>query len=169
MEVDHFVLNLSMQIILNFIVLLNTRMADLILPTYKPIMSLTFEKVFLGKKPKFEGSCRYSFEKGNSILFHISDSTYIYVGHAIVKFNTHKNEKILEYYSPIGKGDVPYPFAIGEKNTHFMIEPDYGPGFVSNEKLDFSKDLYSQIYGNMGDKEIPPTKIRSQTLHKRLW
>lgn len=138
-------------------------------PTYKPIMSLTFEKAFLGKKPKFDGSDRYSFEKGNSILFHINDSTYIYVGHAILKFNTRNNEKILEYYSPIGNSDVPYPFAIGEKNTYFMLEPGPGPGFVSNDKLDFSKNLYGQIYGHLGGKEIPPTKIRSQILHKRLW
>ncbi len=57
---------------------------------------------------------------GNSILIQINKHKYIFVGHEIYWFKT--DDEILDYDSPVGDSNVPYPVAIGEKNIYFMIE-----------------------------------------------
>jgi hypothetical protein len=41
-----------------------------------------------------------------------------------------------KYYSPVGNSDVPYPYAVGQKNSYFLIEKQY----VENKNLDLKKD-----------------------------
>ena len=51
-----------------------------------------------GHGPKFTG---------NSILLNIGDKRYVSIGWTIYEFST--KDQITEYYSPVGKSDVPYP------------------------------------------------------------
>jgi hypothetical protein len=44
---------------------------------------------------------------------------YLYLtGYEFFSFET--NDDITEFYAPIGNSDVPYPFAIGEKNAYIL-------------------------------------------------
>lgn len=83
------------------------------------------EEVFIGKSPKnkmteFSGGHGSNFD-GNSILLKMSDDKYIYIGESIFSFKP--LGKIVQYMSPVGNSDVPYPYAIDEeRNFYLMIE-----------------------------------------------
>ena len=55
---------------------------------------------------------------GNSILIKINDHKYVFVGWEIYSFET--NDVIIEYISPVGNNDVPYPIAIGNEYIYLM-------------------------------------------------
>jgi len=57
---------------------------------------------------------------GNSILVKITDNSYIFIGWEIYNFET--DDIILEYISPVGNNDVPYPIAIGTNFVYIMTE-----------------------------------------------
>ena len=109
----------------------------------KKILDINYTKLFLGdnllndskskKKGKFIG---------NSILIQTGKYKYVYVGTEIYSFET--KEDINKYYSPVGNSLVPYPYAVGESLTYFMLDKDTLP----NELLDLNKDAYGQFYGH---------------------
>lgn len=68
----------------------------------------------------FIGKTEYKDGKGNSLLIKLTDNKYVFIGEYIYEFNTDDN--IIKYMSPIGNNDIPYPYAIGEKNIYLMIE-----------------------------------------------
>jgi len=79
--------------------------------------------VFVGESPKndmtkFSGGYGKKF-KGNSILIKLSDKKYVFVGEVIYEFNS--LNKIVEYTSPVGNSDVPYPYAIDEENNYYLM------------------------------------------------
>jgi hypothetical protein len=87
-------------------------------------------KVFIGESPeneitKFSGGIKKEFV-GNSILLQIGKDSYVFIGRIIYEFSTN-DDQIIEYYSPVGNIDVPYPVAIGEKNIYFMLDLKYVP------------------------------------------
>lgn len=90
---------------------------------------------------------------GNSILIQISDHKYIYVGNIIYEFAT--DEKIIDYVSPVGNSDVPYPVAIGSDNVYFMLDKQ----FIKSQDLETpitvanAENLYSEFYGHIGSKK----------------
>lgn len=86
--------------------------------------------------------------KGNTILVQTAPHRYTYIGHTIYSFDTGADE-ILEYYSPIGNNDVPYPYAVGRDNVYFLLDKKRVPV----EHLDVTKDGYTQFY-----QEIPAGK-----------
>jgi hypothetical protein len=108
----------------------------------KSIYHTRYKVIFIGenKAPDREW---IKEDKGNSILLHVSGSTYVYIGSDILSFQTHDGEKIKRYYSPIGNSDSPYPYAIGEHHTYFMLDMETLP----NEFLDLKIDGYGQFYG----------------------
>ena len=148
------------------------------------------KKIFIGKSvknemTKFSGGYGKSFD-GNSILLNLSKNKYVYIGESIYSFET-KNDKILEYHSPVGNNDVPYPVAVGEKYVYFLIENCYLP---KTEFEDFPKKYrwddhaYSKLYGsNEFEVEGKTLKQRRKnnlehkckklpkrkTIQKRLW
>ena len=85
-------------------------------------------KVFIGKSKLNEITKRsgmYGREfNGNSILIHVTDNKYIYIGNQIFSFDL-TNDSILKYHSPIGNSDVPYPIIIGKVNVYFMLDLVY--------------------------------------------
>ena len=91
--------------------------------------------------------------KGNSILIQISNHCYIHIGSEIYSFNT--IDKILDFISPVGPNDVPYPVAYGEKYIYFMLDKNY----INKEELDTpitvdnAFEIYREFYGHIGSKK----------------
>ena len=56
---------------------------------------------------------------GNTILVKLSDKRYIYIGDGISEFTS--LHKIVDYQSPVGNNDVPYPYAIDEKDNYYLM------------------------------------------------
>jgi hypothetical protein len=89
------------------------------------ILSFDVKKCFIGNSPKndmtlFSGGYGKKFY-GNSILLHIKDNEYVYIGSEIYSFQS--NGEIIKYVSPVGNSDVPYPYAIDKNNNiYLMIE-----------------------------------------------
>lgn len=107
---------------------------------------------------------------GNSILIEIGKGHYIYVGDGIYSFETHNNEQIKHYYSPVGNSGVPYPYAIGENNTYFMLDKKSLP----NDMLDLKKHAYTQFYGvdvkdgDIKKMEASKKKFKTKQIQKRF-
>lgn len=79
--------------------------------------------VFIGLSPKnemtkFSKGFGKKFE-GNTNLIKLSDKRYVYVGETIYEFTSLHD--IVDYQSPVGNNDVPYPYAIDEKNNYYLM------------------------------------------------
>jgi len=116
----------------------------------KKVLDVAYSKLFLGDNILNDP---YYGKKGkligNSILIQTGKNKYVYVGSEIYSFET--KEDIKKYYSPIGNSFVPYPYAVGESLTYFMLDKETLP----NELLDLKKDGYGQFYGHtVKDKSI---------------
>lgn len=98
-----------------------------------------YKQVFLGEKTGRLTDAIY--RKGSSILACIKENHYVYIGSEIYSFRT--TEPIVAYESPVGSSSVPYPYAVGEEYTYFMLDKEKVP----NELLDPKKDAYGQFYG----------------------
>jgi hypothetical protein len=136
-------------------------------PIYNQII-LEF-KQFIGYWSGFDSSPHEMH--GNSILIKLSDHKYVFVGWKIYQFDT--TEKILDYVSPVGNSDVPYPVAFGETYVYFMLDKQ----LVNKNELETevsvvnAEDLYGEFYGHVGSKKrlnkIPMKKV--VVLQENLW
>lgn len=115
-------------------------------PTYSKlaIPPITAEKVFIGESPKnemteFSAGYGPKFE-GNSILLHISDNEYIFIGQNIFSFTAYS--KIIEYLSPVGNSDVPYPYAIDDQDNYYLMVE----GIVLKVPVNAKEDPYRYYY-----------------------
>jgi hypothetical protein len=90
---------------------------------------------------------------GNSVLIQVTDSDYIYVGWNIYKFST--NELIVDYVSPVGNNDVPYPVAYGVDNVYFMLDNEYisKTHLNINATIEGAEAIYAEFYGHYPVKE----------------
>lgn len=75
--------------------------------TGEELFTQTYERIFIGESD------------GNSILLHVANDEYMYIGHDVRRFN-HPN-RIIQYKSPIGNSNVPYPYAIDEYANHLLM------------------------------------------------
>ena len=111
----------------------------------KKVLDTTYKRVFIGDNlaslPKYS---KKGESRGNTILIHKNDNHYIFIGHIIYSFDIPLDDEIIEYYSPIGNSDVPYSYAVTNKETYFMLDKAKLP----NELIDFKKDPYGQFYGH---------------------
>jgi hypothetical protein len=108
---------------------------------------------------------------GNSILVKLSDNKYVYIGSIAYQFET--EDKILDYVSPVGNSNVPYPIAYGEDNLYYMLDKQY----IKREDIDIEiniansdnpdQNLYRYFYN--ANKKIIHTMKRSADLIKRKW
>ena len=118
----------------------------------KKVYSTKYKEIFIGSG-------------GSSILVKQSTgkNSYVFIGHEIKEFET--EDKIIKFESPVGNNDIPYPYAIGEKFTYFILENVYVP----NSVLDVKKNYYGQIYGHIENKELEKEKkqMKKKILVKR--
>lgn len=134
----------------------------------KPFKVFKAEKIFVGKSPKnkmTKFSDGYGKEfNGNSILLHLKDDNYVYIGYKIFRFRS--LNKITKYVSPVGNNDVPYPYAIDkDKNYYLMIEDV----IVNNIPKKFENDPYDYYYENRlitpDTGRIPPRQPKVPNFH----
>jgi len=140
----------------------------------KKIVDTPYKRLFIGDNDLKESSYAKKGEyPGNSILIQTTPGKYIYAGHEIYSFETKDNEEIKTYFSPVGNSAVPYPYAIGEQNTYFMLDKQTVPNYLLNLK----EDGYGQFYGHTIKNEDLNKKIESskkkyktKMIHKRhIW
>jgi hypothetical protein len=128
----------------------------------KKIVGTSYKKIFIGDNDlKDKLAAPRGMYPGNSLLICLGPGKYIYSGHEVYSFETRDNEDIKEYYSPVGNSHVPYPYAVGEKYTYFMLDKETIP----NELLNLKEDAYGQFYGHtIQDKELEK-KINDSKKH----
>jgi hypothetical protein len=105
-----------------------------------------YENAWIGKCK----SCGKGFD-GNSILVKLTapTRTYMSIGDRVYTFKT--ADDIVQYESPVGNSDVPYPYAVGSKNTYLMLENMFIPNDMRT-----TDDPYEQYYCR--DKGQEPNK-----------
>jgi hypothetical protein len=141
----------------------------------KKIVDIPYKKIFIGDNDLRvgDGVAPKGMYPGNSILICISPGKYIYAGDQIYSLETINGEDIKAYYSPVGNSAVPYPYAVGDQYTYFMLDRETLP----NELLDLKKDAYGQFYGHtIKDEELKKKieaskkKFKTKQIHKRhIW
>lgn len=106
------------------------------------VKTITYEHIFIGVGDDM-GDNGYKEDDiiGNSILVQINKQKYMYIGSTIFSFST--QDEIIDYFSPIGQNDIPFPYAIGKTYTYLMAEKKY----IHNEKLKV-EDPYTQYYNH---------------------
>ena len=140
------------------------------------ILDTEYERVFLGGPlPDPFITDGNEFELGNSILLHITGNRYIFIGMYIYEFES--AEPIIEYISPIGNNDVPYPFAKTASETFLLIEDavldnklleEEGikyPNYAYNPYMIYYK-FGNQTFGNVYLQE--KRKINARMIQERL-
>ena len=125
-----------------------------------------YKQVFLGGKTGRLTDAIY--RKGSSILACIKENQYVYIGSEIYSFRT--TEPIVAYESPVGSSETPYPYAVGEEYTYFMLDKEKVPNLL----LDLKKDAYGQFYGYTVSKkeeamiEKKKTPFAFKTIYKPI-
>lgn len=113
-----------------------------------PILKRNAKKIFIGKSPKnkmttFSGGYGPEF-LGNSILLQLEDNEYEFIGRTIFSFSS--LAEIVEFVSPVGNNDVPYPHAIDiDGNIYLLIEDVV---LLKKVNADAKEDPYVYYYNN---------------------
>lgn len=118
-----------------------------------------YEKVWIGANKGKYANKREDEAIGNSILVHIKQNKYIFIGDHVSELTI--PDKIKEFYGILGYSDVVYPFAIGEKNTYFFLEDKYLPN--TQFELKEGEDPYKIYFEN----EKLAKKIPGKVIQKR--
>jgi hypothetical protein len=116
---------------------------------------------FIGYWVGFDTS-KYTNFHGNSILIQITKHKYIYVGWIIQEFET--TDQIIDYVSPVGNSDVPYPVAYGETNVYFMLDMMYLPkiNLMTQVSPINAENIYGEFYGHV----YPENKLKKNKIKK---
>ena len=111
----------------------------------KLVKTYEVEEIFIGDSEVREDTDEDLY--GNTFLLEL-EKQYVYVGPEIYEFP--KKDKISRYYSKIGKNDVPYPIAVGEKNIYFLFDRKYVlKRFVKHIDEDMYQDYYKMENVNL--------------------
>lgn len=106
----------------------------------------------------------YKFH-GNTLLIKINKKKYIYIGNMNIYEFTFP-EPIIHYISMMGNNDIPEPLAITEK---YIITPSImvyykRSDFMTPIKLQYTKLIVSETYGNIGINSLPYKKLNGKIL-----
>ncbi len=94
----------------------------------------SYKHVWIGENTGKYANKREIKGTGNSILVHIEDDKYVFIGDHIIEFRT--SDKINEFHGIVGNSDVIYAFAIGDENTYLFTEDKYIPNNVLPKDTD---------------------------------
>lgn len=132
----------------------------------KKVADTPYARVFIGDNLlRAAGVSPKGKYPGNSVLVKVGEGKYLYAGDKVYTFQTIGGEDIKEYYSPVGNSEVPYPYAVGEKHTYFMLDMEA----LGNDMLDLKKDGYPQFYAlKFGGKPVSSKKFKVKVIHKRM-
>lgn len=133
-----------------------------------PILSYNPERIFIGHSPEtratiFSGGYGERFD-GNSILLHIRDNEYIFIGAEIFKFQS--NDVIVEFTSPVGNNDIPYPYAITNTGSVYLLIENV---ILLNCIITEDSDHYDYYYDNaLITSDIGRIPIRQPSIRNHL-
>ena len=90
-----------------------------------PLMKWNAKRIFIGESPMNKmTACSGAYGPnflGNSILLELGDNQYEFIGKTIFSFSSFA--PIVDFVSPIGNNDVPYPYATdSDGNIYLLIE-----------------------------------------------
>jgi hypothetical protein len=110
--------------------------------------------IFIGPSPKnrmtlFSGGYGPRF-LGNTILLHMKDLTYIWIGECIYQFDA--LFPITTFVSPVGNSDVPYPFAFDTNKNCYLLTEYVCVASVPEENQEDPYDWYYDTCGQMGER-----------------
>ena len=114
------------------------------------IQKLTVHKIYPGESPcelaLISGFDCGKDSIGNSVLLHLSGSTYMFVGSEIYKFTM--TDDFDAYYSAIGLNSVSNQDLLGSKYVYFMLDHVYVPrdAFPIMTAIQWA-DAYAYFYG----------------------
>ena len=105
-----------------------------------------YDKIFIGKdsEDKFIGNTIVIKLNNNNS----TENSYLYIDRLIREFTT--EFPIENYYSPIGKSMIPYPFAVTKDKTYLMLERKY----IMNDEYNYEKDPYLYFWGLDGRNKV---------------
>lgn len=130
---------------------------EITLPSGKSVLRTVYQRLFIGDNvlpdTQYAKSGTYP---GNSILAQLDAKKYLFIGDEIYSFSL-KDDTIVMYYSPVGNGMVPYPYAVGEHHTYFMSDKECVPNHLLDPKL----DGYAQFYGYKMKSGITEKKMEA--------
>lgn len=132
-----------------------------------------FHRVWIGKSPRiemtekaFHGGYGPTFD-GNSILFDLSDNTYMFVGDSVQLFQT--KSPIVRYVSPVGQNDVPYPYAVDKDGAYYLIVESVK---VKSREIAKGSNPYDWYYNSpkplSRSKSIRPIEIQTLVPRNRF-
>jgi hypothetical protein len=131
------------------------------------VLKIKFISYMLGKC--IFKTCDHPYgELGNTILVKLKGTRYLYIGEIVYEFDI--DEDILEYGSPIGNNDTPYPYARTTNKTILFIEKriinnDILSRYSFNEKdkdNDDPKDPYYYYYAKFENDIAKKQKIMKE-------
>ena len=109
-----------------------------------------------------EDECDKKFSYGNNILVHLSKNQYLFIGMEIVSFTLKR--KVVDFYSPIGNNDVPYPWFSDDQNYVYLLTT---PSEIEYFKV---SDEMLKTYGNCASSSLcERTKCKKSDPYKQLW
>ena len=82
-------------------------------------------------------------EKGNTVLVHVGNHKYVYIGGEIYEFTM--GDDFEAYYSTIRGNDVPYPILLGRKYVYLMLDRKYISRDLFPSRI--GADAYEYYYG----------------------
>lgn len=104
----------------------------------------------------------FTNENGNTILIKLNKNKYIFIGDEILYIET--KDEILNYYSPIGNNDVPYPIAYGTEFVYSITMKAYSK--ISDFEIELNAINSDLISGIMYGNGIP--KIKSKKMNCKI-
>ena len=132
---------------------------EITLPSGKSVLRTAYQKLFIGDNALHDKKAAKSGTyPGNSILAQLDAKKYLYIGDEIYSFSL-KDDTIVMYYSPVGNGGTPYPYAVGEHHTYFMSDKERVPNHLLDPKLDGYAQFYGyQMKAGMTEKKMDASK-----------
>ena len=135
---------------------------DIIDPYNELVVTIPlYHKIYIGRDKECDDECGTFFSDGNSILVHVNDNKYIYIGSIIIEFEI-DDDIIISYFSPIGNNDVPYPYARGIHNTYLMLDEI----IIPNDDI-IMDDPYHQYYWHTPSREKYIRFKNIKNIHER--
>jgi len=123
----------------------------------KKVYQTSFSNLFIGKSPQDDmsewGQGYGSQFDGNSILAHIDDLKYVFIGDCVKEFTA--LSPIVFYQSSVGNNDVPYPHAVDKNGGIYLMLDDvimYGTQLRGRHPYHHYYDICAMITQNKSYK-----------------
>jgi hypothetical protein len=109
----------------------------------KKVQDTPYKEIWIGDNTRNEkGYAKKGLYPGNAVLIQTADDKYMFVGHKRFSFRL-KGDAVVQFCSPVGNSEVPYPYIIGKERIYFILDRKS----VLNELFQDVDDYYGAFYG----------------------